>query len=57
MDHPKCYVGEIKHPRKELIKNLNLNIKNINIYTGLLYLLKLKNFKHVCEIWREKNLF
>ena len=43
MDHPKCYVGEIKYPRKELIKKLKLKYKkNINIYTVFLYLLKIK---------------
>ena len=36
MDHPKCYVGEIKHPKKDLIKNLKLVYKrNINTYIGL----------------------
>ncbi len=36
MDHPKCYVGEIKYPKKDLIKKFKLAYKkNINTYTGL----------------------
>ena len=36
MDHPKCYVGEIKFPKKNLIDNFKLKFKkNFNTYKGL----------------------
>ena len=36
MDHPKCQVGEIKFPKKELIKDFVVkDKKNINTYQGL----------------------
>lgn len=36
MDHPKCYIGELKFPKKEYINPLKLKYKkNFNIYTGL----------------------
>ena len=36
MDHPKCYVGEIKFPKKDLIDKFKLKSKkNVNVYYGL----------------------
>ena len=35
MDHPKCYVGEIKFPKKEIIDKFKFKYKKkINFYTG-----------------------
>jgi hypothetical protein len=36
MDHPKCYIGELKFPKEEYTNPLKLKYKkNFNIYTGL----------------------
>ena len=36
MDHPKCYVGELKFPKKNLIDHLKIKYKkNFNTYKGL----------------------
>ena len=36
MDHPKCYVGEFRFPKKDLIDNFKLKFKkNLNTYQGL----------------------
>jgi hypothetical protein len=36
MDHPKCYIGEIEFPKKNLIDKFKLKSKkNINFYYGL----------------------
>ncbi len=58
MDHPKCYVGEIKYPRKELIKKLKLKYKkNINIYTGLSLFIKNQKTLNTYVRFEEKKTF
>ena len=36
MDHPKCYIGEIKYPKKNLIQKIKLKYKErVNMYSGI----------------------
>ncbi len=58
MDHPKCYIGEIKFPKKKIIQKLKLEYKkNINIYSGLsLYDKDQKNLNTYIR-FEEKNTF
>ena len=58
MDHPKCYVGEIKYPKKDLIDNLKLKYKkNINIYTGLSLFESKKRLLNTYVRFEEKKFF
>ncbi len=58
MDHPKCYVGEIKYPKKDLINNLKLRYKkNINTYTGLSLFENKKRLLNTYVRFEEKKFF
>ncbi len=58
MDHPKCYVGEIKYPKKDLIKKFKLVYKkNINTYTGLSLYDKKKRILNTYVRFEEKKFF
>ena len=58
MDHPKCYVGEIKYPKRDLINNLKLVYKkNINTYTGLSLLDNKKRLLNTYVRFEEKKFF
>ncbi len=58
MDHPKCYVGEIKYPKKDLINNLKLKYKkNINTYTGLSLFENKKRLLNTYVRFEEKKFF
>ena len=57
MDHPKCYVGEIKYAKKDLINNLKLVYKkNINTYTGISLFDNKKRLLNTYIRFEEKNL-
>lgn len=58
MDHPKCYVGELKFPIKHLISPLKLKYKKkYNIYTGLSLLSKKIKFLNTYVRFEEKRNF
>ena len=56
MDHPKCYVGEIKYPKKNLIEDLKLKYKkNIRTYSGLSLFEKKKRILNTYIRFEEKK--
>ena len=58
MDHPKCYVGEIKYPKKNLINNFKLAYKkNINTYTGISLFDSKKRLLNTYVRFEEKKFF
>ncbi len=58
MDHPKCYVGEMKYPIDHLINNIKLKFrKNFNIYKGLSYYKKNHRTLNTYVRFEEKKSF
>lgn len=58
MDHPKCYVGVIKFPKKSLINKLKLVYKkDINIYSGLSLFKEKKRYLNTYVRFEEKKYF
>ena len=57
MDHPKCYVGEIKFPKKEIIDKFKVKYKKkINSYTGFsLFQKNIKNLNTYIRFEEKKN--
>ena len=58
MDHPKCYVGEIKFPKKNLIDQFKLKLKkSFNTYKGLSLYQKNQRLLNTYIRFEEKNFF
>ena len=58
MDHPKCYVGEIKFPKKHLIENFKLKFKkSFNTYKGLSLYQKNQRMLNTYVRFEEKKVF
>ena len=58
MDHPKCYVGELKYPKEKLIDVFKLKFKNrYNTYKGLSLFQKKKKTLNTYVRFEEKKVF
>ncbi len=58
MDHPKCYVGELRYPNMDLINNYKLKYKKkTNIYSCVSLFKKNKRFLNTYVRFEEKNTF
>ena len=58
MDHPKCYVGELKYPKEKLIDVFKLKFKKrYNTYKGLSLFQKKKKTLNTYVRFEEKKVF
>lgn len=58
MDHPKCYVGELKYPKNDLIQGLKVEYKkDINSYSGVSLFKRNKRLLNTYVRFEEKKFF